>query len=383
MIGIAIIGVGDIANIHIEAYQKLSSRCQINALADIYKEKAEEKAKKYNLECEVVSDYQALLNRKDIQLVSICLPPSMHCDITVDFLLAGKHVLCEKPMAPTLEQCDKMLAAAKQSGTKLSIVAQNRFKSDIMRTKQFIDSGVLGDIYFAQANSLWWRGNNYYDLWWRGTWETEGGGCTFIHAVHHIDLFLWLMGSVKEVKSLIANQSHKNSEVEDVSINTIQFENGVVGTLISSLLHHGEEQKIIIDGQKGSIEIPHRLAVSKQMENGYPEPDEEMEIELEKAFTKLPNLSYTEHYGQVENMLSAIEKNIQPLITGEEGRKTIEFVSGVYQSAFTGTATKFPMTEKDLFYTKEGIMSKVIKFNKKTTSVENFADKGITIGGKL
>ncbi len=383
MIGVAIIGVGDIANIHIEAYKKFNNRCQMKALVDIYKEKAEEKAKKYNLDCEVISDYHELLNRKDIQLVSICLPPSMHCDTAVDFLLAGKHVLCEKPMAPTLEQCDKMLAAAKRGGGKLSIVAQNRFKSDIMRTKQFLDSGVLGDIYFAQVNSLWWRGMNYYDLWWRGTWENEGGGCTFIHAVHHIDLLLWLMGGVKEVRSLIANQSHKNSEVEDVSISTIQFEKGAVGILVSSLLHHGEEQKIIIDTQKASIEIPHRLVVNKQMENGYPEPDEKVEAELAKMYAKLPDLPYTGHCGQIENMLSAIEKDTQPLITGEDGRKTIEFVSGIYQSAFTDTATKFPMTEKDLFYTKDGIMSKVTKFNEKTVSVENFADKGISVGGTL
>lgn len=383
MLGVAILGVGDIANIHIEAYQKLRDRCEIRALADIYADKAAEKAKKYGLNCDIAADYHALLERKDIDLISICLPPSMHCQAAVDFLLAGKHVLCEKPMAPTLEECDRMLKAAEKGGAKLSVVAQNRFKPDIMRTKQLLDSGLMGDVYFAQANSLWWRGDHYYDLWWRGTWEKEGGGCTFIHAIHHIDLFLWLMGNVSEVSSLVTNQNHHNSEVEDVSINTVRFQNGAVGVLTSSLLHHGEEQKLLIDAEKGSIEIPHKIFVSRQMQNGYPESDDEAAKKLRKAFEELPSLAYTEHLGQIENMISAIEQDVQPLITGWEARKTIEFVTGVYQSAFTGTPVRFPMSEDDLFYSKSGIMSKVIKFNEKTKSVENFADTGISVGGTL
>ena len=130
MLGIAILGVGDIANVHIEAYQALADRCEIRALVDIFQDKAEAKRQKYGLSCDVVTDYKTLLDRKDIDLVSICLPPSAHCDVAVDFLRAGKHVLCEKPMAPSLEQCDRMIAAAKEGGAKLGVVAQNRFKPD-------------------------------------------------------------------------------------------------------------------------------------------------------------------------------------------------------------------------------------------------------------
>lgn len=383
MVGVAIIGVGDIANIHIEAYQQLKGRCEIRALSDLYTIKAEEKAEKYGLLCDIVKDYKELLDREDIQLISICLPPAAHCRVAVDFLMAGKHVLCEKPMASTLEECDKMLFAAQQGGAKLSVVAQNRFKQDVMKTKRFLDTGVLGDIYFAQANSLWWRGERYYDLWWRGTWEKEGGGCTFIHAVHHIDLFLWLMGRVKEVNAFVSNQAHRNSEVEDLSITTVRFENGAVGSLISSLLHHGEEQKFIIDAQNGSIEIPHKIKVSYQMDNGYPQADDKKRKELEDLFGGIPDITYDGHCGQIENMLAAIENDEELMITGEDGRRTIEFISGVYQSAFTRTNTKFPMTKSDLFYTKEGILSKTIKFHEKVKSVENFADQGISVGGSL
>lgn len=383
MIGVAILGAGDIANVHIEAYKALAGRCRIVALADIFLQKAQEKKEKYGLDCDVVEDYKELVNREDIDLVSVCLPPSDHCGAVTAFLKAGKHVLCEKPMAPSLEECDQMLAAAKESGALLSVVAQNRFKPDIMRTKKFLESGALGDLYFAQANSLWWRGDNYYDLWWRGTWAKEGGGCTFIHAVHHIDLFLWLMGDLKEVSAMVSNQNHHNSEVEDVSISTLRFENGAVGLMVASLLHHGEEQKIIIDGEKGSIEIPHKLRVNRQMPNGYPEDDEVRQTELEKAFQEAGDLPYQEHCGQIENMLSAIEQGTKPLITGEDGRKAVEFISAVYQSAFTGTKVTMPMDKKDLFYTREGILSKAVRFHEKKKSVENYADIGIKVGGSL
>ena len=383
MLGIAILGVGDIANVHIEAYQALADRCEIRALVDIFQDKAEAKRQKYGLSCDVVTDYKTLLDRKDIDLVSICLPPSAHCDVAVDFLRAGKHVLCENPMAPSLEQCDRMIAAAKEGGAKLGVVAQNRFKPDIMRTKKLLESGVLGPIYFTQANSLWWRGDNYYDLWWRGTWEKEGGGCTFIHAVHHIDLFLWLMGDLREISAMVSNQNHQNSEVEDVSISTLRFQNGAVGTMIASLLHHGEEQKIIIDGENGSIEIPHKVASDKQQPNGYPEPNDPMREKIEETFRSFPDLPYQDHCGQIENMISAIENGTEPLITGVDGRKTVEFITAVYQSAFLGEKVTFPMSEKDPFYTKEGLMQKAVRFHQKTKSVENYADIGIKVGGSL
>lgn len=383
MIGVAILGVGDIANVHIEACKQLSDRCRIVALADLFTDKAEAKRDKYHLNCDVVGDYKELLEREDIDLVSICLPPAAHCAAAVDFLKAGKHVLCEKPMAPSLEECDKMIAASKESGKILSIVAQNRFKQDIMRTKKLIDSGALGKLFFAQANSFWWRGDNYYDLWWRGTWEKEGGGCTFIHAVHHIDLFLWLMGDLDEVNAMVTNQNHHNSEVEDVSLSILRFKNGASGLMASSLVHHGESQRIIIDAENASIEIPHKLSVSRQMQNGYPEDDVEAKNTLEKAFADMGELKYIEHCGEIEDVIAAIENGTEPLITGEDGRKTVEFISAVYQSSFTGEKVKLPMTEEDPFYTRAGILSNAVKFHEKKKSVENYADTGIKVGGTL
>ena len=115
-----------------------------------------------------------------------------HAPIAIKALRAGKHVICEKPMAGSLEECDQMIKAADENGKLLSIVAQNRYKTPHMKTKQLLDAGAIGPVLFATINSFWWRGENYYDLWWRGTWEKEGGGVLVNQSVHQLDLLLWL-----------------------------------------------------------------------------------------------------------------------------------------------------------------------------------------------
>ncbi len=118
MLNIAIIGTGAIAPAHIQAYQQFSDRCQIVALCDIYPEKAEQAAKQFGLHVELYEDYKQLLKRADIDLISICTPPYTHAEIAIAGLNAGKHVLVEKPMASSLEECDAMNAAATNNQKK-------------------------------------------------------------------------------------------------------------------------------------------------------------------------------------------------------------------------------------------------------------------------
>ena len=199
MLNIAILGTGAIADSHIRSYLKFPHQCRVVALVDLFPDKAREKAARHGLEAAVFKDRAQLLAEADFDAVSICLPPFEHAPASVELLRAGKHVLVEKPMATCLQECDQMLAAARASGCLLSVVAQNRFKTPMMKLKQVLDAGLLGRVLHAQVDSFWWRGGNYYDLWWRGTWDKEGGGCTMNHAVHHIDLFQWMMGLPTEL----------------------------------------------------------------------------------------------------------------------------------------------------------------------------------------
>ena len=185
MIRIAVIGNGNIANAHVQAYLKQAGRCEIIALADIVPGKAAKMAEQYGLCADCYEDYLEILKRGDIDLVDVCTPPFMHAKISIDALRSGCNVVCEKPMAASLEECDAMIKARDESGKMLSIIAQNRFRKPIRDLKALLDSGMAGKVRHVQVDSFWWRGHNYYDLWWRGTWEKEGGGCTLNHAVHH------------------------------------------------------------------------------------------------------------------------------------------------------------------------------------------------------
>ena len=168
-IRVGIIGAGGIAHTHARAYGAFPEEAQIVAFADIHEETARRTAGEFGVDS-CYTDYHEMLARDDIDLVSVCTPPFEHARNSIDALNAGKHVLCEKPMAGSLQECDAMLDAARSSGRSLSQVFQWRYRREVLLAKALIDEGKLGRVFFGKMDLLWWRGPHYYDLWWRGTW---------------------------------------------------------------------------------------------------------------------------------------------------------------------------------------------------------------------
>ncbi|MDM5327453.1 Gfo/Idh/MocA family oxidoreductase [Neobacillus sp. CF12] len=382
MINVAIIGTGAIASAHIKAYQLFQDRCKIVAICDIYPEKAEKMAVDFNLDVEVYSDYNQLLNLSQIDLLSVCTPPYTHAEIAIASLDAGKHVLVEKPMASSLEECDAMNLAQKRSGKILSVVSQNRFTTPMMKLKAVLDTKLMGPIVHTQVDSFWWRGHCYYDLWWRGTWEKEGGGCTLNHAVHHIDIFHWMNGMPSEVSAIATNTSHDNAEVEDLSVAICRYPNGSLAQITSSVVHHGEEQQLIFQGKNARVSVPWKVKASKSKPNGFPEKDEELESKLQNIYDQLKDIELEGHAAQVEDVLSAIEGKKQVLVDGIEGRKTLELITAIYQSSSIGQTVKLPLNEHSPFYTRDGVLKNAFHFYEKKNHVKNFSEQEITLGGK-
>ncbi len=370
MIRVAIIGTGNISAAHIEAYLQFPERCKITALCDIFPEKAEKKAQQYGLEVCIADSHKKLLERDDIDLVSICTPPYCHGEIAVDFLNHGKNVLVEKPMAASLEECDQMIQARDKSGKLLGVIAQNRFRDPIWNLKEVLESGRIGKVLHAQVDSFWWRGHCYYDLWWRGLWEKEGGGCTLNHAVHHIDMLGWMMGRPKYVQALLSNVAHDNAEVEDLSVALMQYEDGAVAQVTSSVVHHGEEQQIVFQGEKARVSAPWRVKAETSLDNGFPKENGEFEQELDTFYHSLPSRPYTAHTGEIDNVLTALETGGKPLVSGEDGRLTIEMITAIYKAGFTHSRVELPITKEDPYYTVEGIGKNAIHFHEKTASVK-------------
>ena len=348
------------------------------ALVDIVPEKAQRMKEKYNLNADVYDDHQKILSRTDIDLVDVCTPPYVHASISINCLKSGKNVVCEKPMAASLEECDAMLRARDESGKKLSIIAQNRFRQPIADLKALLDSGLAGPVRAAQVDSNWWRGHCYYDLWWRGTWEKEGGGCTLNHAVHHIDMLCWMMGLPEKITSVTANVAHDNAEVEDISVSILQYP-GALGQLTASVVHHGEDQQLVFQCEKAKIAAPFSVYASTSMGNGFPLRNEELEKEISDYVAALPRVKWEAHTGQLENIITALEGNGDIAITGEDGRRTIELITGVYKSGAMGETVAFPLKKDDPFYTVEGIMKSVPHFYEKTTSAADL-EGDITLG---
>jgi len=376
MINVAIIGTGNISAQHIDGYLAFPGRCKITHLVDIFPEKADKKNSDRNLGAKVSASHKEILDAQDIDLVSVCTPPFCHAEIAVDFLNAGKNVLVEKPMAASLEECDAMIAACEKSGKVFSVIAQNRFRDPISGLKKVLDSRLIGKVVHAQVESLWWRGHSYYDLWWRGTWEKEGGGCTLNHAVHHIDMLCWMLGLPKKVSAVISNASHDNAEVEDISAAVLQYEGGLcakgaLAQVTSSVIHHGEEQQLVFQGEKARVSAPWRVSANIAQPNGFPAAEQNTALikELDDYYASLPKLAHTLHEGQIDDVLAAIETGSKPMIGGEDGRRTIELIAAIYKAGTEQRTVELPMQKGDPFYTVKGIMEKVPRFYQKTASV--------------
>jgi predicted dehydrogenase len=192
-----------------------------------------------------------------------------------------------------------------------------------------------------------------------------------------------MMGMPEDVMAMMSNTAHDNSEVEDLSIAVLRYSNGSLAQITSSVVHHGEEQQLIFQGEKARISVPWKITASLAQENGFPHENPELEQELQAAYEQLPDAPHVGHTGQVDNLLSAIEQQQDVLIDAIEGRKMLELITAIYKSASTGEIVRLPLQHDDPFYTKAGILANTPHFFEKTKSVEKFTDNNITLSRHL
>ena len=337
MFHVAIVGTGNISHSHIKGLLEFPDRVKITALCDIYPEKAEAVKKQYNLTDAVVfDDHQKMLaSDTPIDIVHVCTPPYVHAEISINSMNAKKNVLVEKPMATCLEECDQMLEAEKANGVVMGQIAQNRFRNSIYKLKKVLDSGLAGKIRCAHVDSLWWRGHCYYDLWWRGTWEKEGGGPTLNHAVHHIDMINWMEGCLPdECVAILSNVMHDNSECEDLSFAVCKYPDGGLAEITSSVVHHGEEQGVTLQCEYAKISAPWSCKAEVTKPNGFPIENggDELVKKINDYYESIPDLKYEGHAGEIDDYLTALENGTRPLITGIDGKKTVELITAIYKA---------------------------------------------------
>ena len=328
----ALIGCGRIAQRHA---QHISNFGELTAVCDIVSNRAKELAEKYN--CAHYSDINDLLKaEKDVDVVSVCTPNGLHAEHTIKALRAGKHVLCEKPMAIKTEDCKKMIAEAATADKKLFIVKQNRFNPPIVALKQAIDENKIGKIFSLQLNCFWNRRNDYYlDSDWKGKKEMDGG-TLFTQFSHFIDLIYWLAGDIKKIYALTGNLNHEGIiEFEDTGVIVVEFAHGALGNINYTVNSFAKnmEGSITIFGSKGTVKVGGQYLNTLE----YQSFDKYEITNVEEA---RPANDYGFYQGSMsnhdkvyENVINVIQNGHNIATSGDEGLKTVEIIERIYQVA--------------------------------------------------
>ena len=215
--------------------------------------------------------------------------------------------------------------------------------------KKAIDAGRFGRLTLGDMYVKWWRTQEYYDSGgWRGTWALDGGGAYMNQAIHNVDLLYWFMGDVAEVCGMTATLAHERIEVEDVGSAVVKFKNGAIGTLeATTAAYPGLLKKIEIHGSEGSAIIEQESILLWDFKTPKPE-----DAQLREKYAKSETtggaadpkaISFIGHQRQFEDFLAAVRQGKQPRIDGAEGRKSVEIILAIYESAKSGKRVSLPL----------------------------------------
>lgn len=322
-IKVAVIGCGSIARRrHLVEYAN-NDHVEIIAVCDIVESRAVEMAEKY--EAQAFTQYEEVVQLAEVDLISVCLPNDLHAPVSIAALNAGKHVLCEKPMATSRKEAEEMIEAAKQNNKTLMIAHNQRFVSSHQKAKQIIESGQLGKIYSFRT-TFGHPGPERWSIDGRNSWffdkEQAFIGALGDLGVHKSDLIRYLLGDVAEVSAFVETSAKEDTQVDDNAVAILKMESGVIGTLTASWSYvAGGDNSTVIYAENAVLRLEddpdHSLIV--QYNNG-----EVVKYQLDKIQTN-------EEGGQtntrvIDHFIDSILNKKAPLITGEEGKKSLEVI---------------------------------------------------------
>jgi len=336
---LALVGCGRISKNHFEALRKVAG-LTLTAVCDIVPERAQGAAEQEDVAC--FTSYEEMLEQADCDIVSVCTPSGLHAAHGVMAARAGKHVISEKPMAISLGQADELVKACDDAGVFLFVVKQNRLNPPIQLLRRAIDKGRFGRIFLANTTVRWQRPQDYYDAApWRGTWEFDGGAI-MNQASHYVDLIQWLVGPVESVMAKTATQARR-IEAEDSGVALLKFRSGALGVIEVNVLTYPRnlEGSITILGEKGSVKIG-GTAVNRVEHWAFADYDDDDKL-VESASTNPPNVYGFGHEGYYRNVLSVLRGEAQPQTDGRAGRKSLELILGIYESAKVGREVPIPL----------------------------------------
>jgi len=335
-IKLGVIGAGAFSAGHLDGIN-LADNCETVAICDIDIEKAKEKAAQFNVP-DVYTDYHELLAREDIEAVTVPLPDQLHRQITVDALHAGKHVLCEKPMALNMDDCKAMVAAAKETGKILMVGQIGRYTPCFNKAVEIVESGEIGELFFVESEYA----HDYSKIGGVGGWRVTperhpliGGGC------HAVDLVRRIAGNPEEVFAYSNHKILTDWPVDDCTIAVLKFPNNVVGKVMTSVgCKRKYTMRTVIYGSKGTLIVDPLLPYITMYREKFSD-DKFFENRGQSVGIDIPVLIDDHNCkGEVTDFCDAIIENKLTACTGEEGAATIAACLAIVESARTGMPVK-------------------------------------------
>ena len=305
-------------------------------------------------------DPAKMIRETGVEAVCIATPHPQHAVPAVTCLKAKVPVLIEKALAASLEDCDKMLNASRETGTILSTISQRRWYNCSQRVRKAIDEGRLGKPILGVATMYGWRDEKYYKSDpWRGSWKGEGGGILVNQAPHQLDLLLWYMGPIAELSGYWANLNHPYIEVEDTAVASIRFKSGALGqVLMTNSAQPALYGRVQINGSNGAsvgvktdggaMFIAGMSKIAEPPVNDlWTIPGEEGKLaewvkQDTEEFNAMDPIAHF-HTTQIRDFLTAVRERRQPAVTGEDGRRVVELFTAIYRSNERKMPIQFPL----------------------------------------
>jgi len=341
-----IVGVtGVIGGTHIRAIRQTEG-AELAAVTDLNLAAAQRVASEAR--CELLKNFDWLIKRADIDVVCLCTPHALHAEQAIAALKSRKHVLTEKPMAVTVADADKMIAASEKYDRKLGVVFQYRFRPSVLAARALLQRGQLGQLYRVTVVHAAFKTQYFYDAAaWRGTWKGGGGGVLINQAPHYLDLLAYLVGMPTRVAAWNRTLTHR-IEVEDTASALMEFPGGAQGFAHFNTVQAPGESRIEIVGDRGTLriedndvrlfqpEIPLRQFAQTDRSHIYAYP-RTAEVRVPLASSEAT------HATVLQDFIDAVRHNRPPACDGQEGRKSLEIGNAMLLSSFSGKPVELPV----------------------------------------
>lgn len=329
MLKFSLIGCGAIAKKHVASINRLDNATIVSA-CDPHFETAKKFSSEYSIP--VFDNVEKMVQQTNPDVLTILTPSGCHAQNVLECIKFKKHFVVEKPLALRLVQIDEILEKCDRNKLKIFVVQQNRFNPPIQKLKQALDENRFGKLVLGSIRLRWCRDQSYYDQKaWRGTWAFDGGVLTN-QASHHIDMLIWMMGNVDSVMAKTTTRL-SNIEAEDTGVAILKFKNGALGVIEATTATRPKDlgSSISILGEKGTAEIGGFFMNTLNTWNF----KESFETDT-SSFSSTPKEFAWNHTEFFKDVVKSINEDHNGLIDGLEGRKSIELINAIYESAERG-----------------------------------------------